>query len=342
MKISIILSSLLGVSVLAAPVNNTVETQEPDETLIDEMLPTNGTVDDIDLNSVELIGEPVFFSQEEKRSAPSYPGSGNTNYNYNQPSNGNYNQPSGSAGSFLSESEYKDKLLAVHNKVREAHGVPALKWSSDLVSYGQRNTPTCQFGHTPSLGRDRVGENILMGGGAIDQMAMQMWYTNELKQYNFGRQGFSMATGHMTQMVWKSTTEVGCAVKKCGSSSYVKCNYRTPGNMQGAFEQNVNPPRNGASYTPSTPSQNNNNNNYNNSYQNKNQNQNQGQYQGNQGSNTYYSNGQSNNYQASRPANNYNSGNNYYSNGGGNGGNGGNYGYRTYYSSNGQKNHQHY
>ncbi|KAF8888246.1 CAP domain-containing protein [Infundibulicybe gibba] len=61
--------------------------------------------------------------------------------------------------------------------------------------------------------------------------------------------GFSSATGHFTQVVWKGTTQVACAVANCGAgtifsqaSGYVVCRYSPPGNVIGQFPQNVGRP----------------------------------------------------------------------------------------------------
>ncbi|KAF8990188.1 CAP domain-containing protein, partial [Cyathus striatus] len=54
--------------------------------------------------------------------------------------------------------------------------------------------------------------------------------------------GFSSASGHFTQVVWKSTTSVACAITSCPAgtifgqaSKYVVCRYAPPGNYPGQF-----------------------------------------------------------------------------------------------------------
>jgi len=69
--------------------------------------------------------------------------------------------------------------------------------------------------------------------------AVDMWY-NELNDpgYDFANPGFSSGTGHFTQVVWKTTTKLGCGY----TGGYVVCRYcEVAGNMMDAFEQNVLP-----------------------------------------------------------------------------------------------------
>ena len=54
--------------------------------------------------------------------------------------------------------------------------------------------------------------------------------------------GFSMGTGHFTAMVWKATRRLGCAKGNCPGQNLWVCQYDPPGNMMGAFPQNVPPP----------------------------------------------------------------------------------------------------
>jgi hypothetical protein len=55
----------------------------------------------------------------------------------------------------------------------------------------------------------------------------------QVKDYNYDSPGFSPATGHFTQVVWKDTSYLGCAINSaCDWPVYV-CQYRSPGNVLG-------------------------------------------------------------------------------------------------------------
>ena len=70
------------------------------------------------------------------------------------------------------------------------------------------------------------------------------WY-GEIKDYNFSNPGFSEATGHFTQVVWKNSKRLGCAwnQKTCKSNNlnFYKfvCEYDPPGNVGGQYAANV-------------------------------------------------------------------------------------------------------
>lgn len=145
--------------------------------------------------------------------------------------------------------EFESDILAAHNAKRDLHGVPHLKWNSDLAKYAADYAAS-------SFSCDNVklihsggpyGENLAAGysGGTSP---VEAWY-NEIDSYNFDKPGFSEATGHFTQVVWKSTSEVGCARVTCNNvwRQYTICEYtKTRGNIVGTdsngksyFEENV-------------------------------------------------------------------------------------------------------
>lgn len=63
--------------------------------------------------------------------------------------------------------------------------------------------------------------------------ASDAWY-DEINDpgYDFSNPGFSSGIGHFTQMVWASTTKLGCGV----SGEYLTCRYSPQGNYIGQFE----------------------------------------------------------------------------------------------------------
>ncbi|RWS29389.1 hypothetical protein B4U80_01900 [Leptotrombidium deliense] len=142
--------------------------------------------------------------------------------------------------------------LSSHNKFREGEQKPALKEGQQLMEHAQKRVKqlveSCKFDHNGNSGSG-FGENLYAGSGSLGatcSRAVTNWY-NEKQYYDKANPGFSMKTGHYTQVVWKSTTELGCAkgtypiTKNCrmGGWTVVVCSYNPPGNYVGKYEQNV-------------------------------------------------------------------------------------------------------
>ncbi|KAG0024782.1 hypothetical protein BGZ80_007717 [Entomortierella chlamydospora] len=138
----------------------------------------------------------------------------------------------------LTAKERKD-ILAVHNKYRARHQAPALTWNSKIATFGNNWIQACEFKHSGGP----HGENLAAGYSNF-KAAVKAWY-DEVKYYNYGRPGFSSQTGHYTQVVWKSTSSVGCAKKKCPNYYIYICEYDSPGNIVTSdgsyFKKNVLP-----------------------------------------------------------------------------------------------------
>lgn len=101
--------------------------------------------------------------------------------------------------------------LKAHNDYRAKHSAPALTWDSDLAASAQSANEKFQC----AMQHSGAGENL--AGGYTDVVAaVAAWY-NENKDFNYQSGGFGENTGHFTQVVWKSTTHLGCAINSCGS-----------------------------------------------------------------------------------------------------------------------------
>jgi len=135
------------------------------------------------------------------------------------------------------------QILDAHNRYRAQHCAAPLSWSPKLEQVAARWAQSlvdqgCKFGHSGG----QYGENLAAGtSGTLDGNAVAaMWY-DEIKEYSFDRGGFSMNTGHFTQVVWRDTTEMGCAKATCRGMDIWVCNYNPAGNVDGDYRANVKP-----------------------------------------------------------------------------------------------------
>jgi uncharacterized protein YkwD len=127
-------------------------------------------------------------------------------------------------------------MLSATNASRGKHCAPALTWSPQLAAAAQAWVNKCTFAHDPQRGQ--TGENLAWGTSLSPQQAEQLWY-NEVSQYNFAAPVYSSAVGHFTQLVWKATTQVGCAKAACGGQVLLSCRFAPPGNMNVVVGPNV-------------------------------------------------------------------------------------------------------
>jgi hypothetical protein len=136
-------------------------------------------------------------------------------------------------------------MLAGHNRARGDVGVAALTWSEPLAmsakGYAETMARTGRFEHAPqSMGMDRQGENLWTGTrGAYRFDEMIGHWVAERKDFinlpvpQSSRTGRWEDVGHYTQIVWRGTTEVGCAIASNATDDYLVCRYAPPGNVFG-------------------------------------------------------------------------------------------------------------
>jgi uncharacterized protein YkwD len=135
------------------------------------------------------------------------------------------------------------QLVDAHNRVRALHCAAPLTWSPKLAQVAQSwanalRDKGCAFGHSGG----QYGENLAAGttGMMGPEAVVQMWY-EEVKDYKFPDGGFSMQTGHFTQVVWRGTRQVGCGKSQCKGMDIWVCNYDPAGNWDGQYRDNVKP-----------------------------------------------------------------------------------------------------
>lgn len=138
----------------------------------------------------------------------------------------------------------KDQQAVVeeHNIKRALHvDTPPLVWDDTLAQFAEKLAAqySCYSGELHHSGAD-YGENLALGYSATG--AVDGWY-NEIKSYNYSSSAIQPATGHFTQVVWRDSKRVGCAIRYCNSywGNYMICEYDPSGNYLGEFADNVMP-----------------------------------------------------------------------------------------------------
>jgi pathogenesis-related protein 1 len=142
---------------------------------------------------------------------------------------------------------FQQVALDAHNEARagEGKGLASLKWSANLQTDAQAWADQCKFDHSVPTGQ---GQNLYMTSAstANPDNAVKAWM-GEKADYTYGATGGTCAKdkacGHYTQVIWSTTTEVGCGVKTCGNitdqgkdvgpGTVLVCNYSPPGNFTG-------------------------------------------------------------------------------------------------------------
>ncbi|EFJ53197.1 hypothetical protein VOLCADRAFT_55088, partial [Volvox carteri f. nagariensis] len=145
------------------------------------------------------------------------------------------------------------QVLDVHNYYRSLHQVPPLRWDANLAKSAQAWAdvigPRCSRDHSPDT---KIGENIALYQTQPSPdfkcaPAVGSWY-GEISDYNFNTSqpadvNAHLELGHFTQVVWRSTSIVGCGLATGNRFEYqgdfrfrigclsVVCRYMDAGNL---------------------------------------------------------------------------------------------------------------
>lgn len=137
------------------------------------------------------------------------------------------------------------RILDSHNVERSRLGLSSLKWNRHLeAEAGQWARELSRRGrleHASHSLRKGTGENLWMGSAGVwDVETMVGMFLEEKRHYrhdnfpNISRTGNWADVGHYSQIVWRDTREVGCAVHTDRGNDVLVCRYWPAGNVWGA------------------------------------------------------------------------------------------------------------
>ncbi|GAA0182618.1 hypothetical protein Leryth_025394 [Lithospermum erythrorhizon] len=127
-------------------------------------------------------------------------------------------------------------FVALHNRARAEVGVQPMVWNKTVAAYAQNyaniRSADCNLEHSQG---GPYGENIAYGSGEFTAVDAGALWVGEKPLYNYNSN--SCVGGeclHYTQVVWRDSTQLGCARVQCQNGYYfVTCNYYPPGNYIG-------------------------------------------------------------------------------------------------------------
>ena len=152
----------------------------------------------------------------------------------------------------------RSTALSKHNTYRATHHSPNMTLSNSLndsaQTWAQYLASKAVLQHSSPSQRNNAGENLYVSyttatsiaAATLADKVVTSWY-NEVLSYNYTNPGFSDKTGHFTQVVWKSSTQLGCGAAQ-GTATingtkynafYLVCHYAPAGNVTGQFPNNV-------------------------------------------------------------------------------------------------------
>jgi hypothetical protein len=146
-----------------------------------------------------------------------------------------------------------DEFVAAHNAARggalnppPSPSLPPVSWDYTLADSVYGYLSACPGGNIDLAphnanrtsdykalgGADSVGENIYAATGSASPTDAVNTWMSEASNYDYDSNNIS-AAGHYTQVVWRNSVRIGCAIVKCTNytfSSTVLCDYAPAGN----------------------------------------------------------------------------------------------------------------
>jgi hypothetical protein len=128
-------------------------------------------------------------------------------------------------------------LLSKQNDTRAMYAVQPLAWDDSLAAYATdwANQLAAGDGSLHHRPNNRYGENIyaLTPTGFLNVGAAVDSWVGEASTYTIATNACSSVCGHFTQIVWSTTTRVGCGKASGAGWDFLVCNYDPVGNVVG-------------------------------------------------------------------------------------------------------------
>ena len=136
------------------------------------------------------------------------------------------------------------EVYRIHNLTRAQFGSQPLVWDPELAHGAlgySRLLPVRGLVHAPRAGRGAARENLLRarrGRVAVDLgstwIAERQWFRPGIFP-NVSTNGNWATVSHYTQMVWPTTTRIGCGITSDAQWDWMVCRYLGPGNRDGIY-----------------------------------------------------------------------------------------------------------
>lgn len=120
--------------------------------------------------------------------------------------------------------------------------IPPLVWSAEVAASAKAYADKCKFEHS----KGKYGENLFASTNVVTGAKVVDDWSSEVADYSYDANDCAdgKACGHYTQVVWRESQRVGCAVTTCTTNSPFKganggewqnwvCQYDPPGNFVG-------------------------------------------------------------------------------------------------------------
>ncbi|KAK1803565.1 hypothetical protein P4O66_020985 [Electrophorus voltai] len=140
-------------------------------------------------------------------------------------------------------------LLDFHNRVRSQVFPPAanmeyMMWDERLAKLAESWASHCFWDHGPPQVMKYMGQNLSISSGRYRSVIelVRSWH-DEKQSFSYPNRCNGAVCSHYTQMVWASTSRIGCAINRCSNMNVfgsmwkeailLVCNYSIKGNWLG-------------------------------------------------------------------------------------------------------------